>query len=207
MKLETRLQQGLRDMGLDLPAPAPEKLLDFLELLEKWNKTYNLTAVRDPEQMVSRHLLDSLSVLPYLHGSRVLDIGTGAGLPGIPLALARPDLEFTLLDSNAKKTRFATQALHELGLKNTAVVQERVEKFHPAQKFDTLIARAFASIPDMLAASRHLCAPNGRFLVMKGVFPQEELAAVTDGYRAEVKQLTIPGLDAARHMVILAPVN
>ena len=207
MKLEKRLQQGLREMGLELPPPAETKLLNFLELLEKWNKTYNLTAVRDPEQMVPRHLLDSLSVLPYLHGLRVLDIGTGAGLPGIPLALARPDLEFTLIDSNAKKTRFATQALHELGLKNVAVVQERVEKFHPAEKFDTLIARAFASIPDMLAASRHLCAPNGRFLVMKGVFPQEELAAVTDGYRAEVKQLTIPGLDAARHMVILATVN
>ena len=207
MKLEKRLQQGLREMGLELPPPAETKLLNFLELLEKWNKTYNLTAVRDPEQMVPRHLLDSLSVLPYLHGLRVLDIGTGAGLPGIPLALARPDLEFTLLDSNAKKTRFATQALHELGLNNVAVVQERVEKFHPAEKFDTLIARAFASIPDMLAASRHLCAPNGRFLVMKGVFPQEELAAVTDGYRAEVKQLTIPGLDAARHMVILATVN
>jgi 16S rRNA (guanine527-N7)-methyltransferase len=207
MKLEKRLRQGLHEMGLELPLAAVEKLLNFLQLLEKWNKTYNLTAVRDPEQMVPRHLLDSLSVLPYLQGPRVLDIGTGAGLPGIPLALARPDLEFTLLDSNAKKTRFATQALHELGLKNVAVVQERVEKFHPAEKFDTLIARAFASIPDMLAASRHLCAPSGRFLVMKGVFPQEELAAVTDGYRAEVKALTIPGLDAARHMVILAPAN
>jgi len=207
VKLEKLLQQGLREMGLDLPVPVPEKLLNFLELLEKWNRTYNLTAVRDPKQMVPRHLLDSLTVLPYLQGPRVLDIGTGAGLPGIPLALARPDLEFTLLDSNAKKTRFATQALHELGLKNVAVVQERVEKFHPETKFDTLIARAFASIPDMLAASRHLCAPQGRFLVMKGVFPQEELAAVTDGYRSEVKALRIPGLDAARHLVILAPTN
>ncbi len=207
MKLEKRLQQGLHEMGLQLPPSAVEKLLNFLQLLEKWNQAYNLTAVRDPGQMVPRHLLDSLSVLPYLQGTRVLDIGTGAGLPGIPLALARPDLAFTLLDSNAKKTRFATQALHELGLKNVAVVQERVEKFHPAEKFDTLIARAFASIPDMLAASRHLCAPNGRFLVMKGVFPQEELAAVTDGYRAEVKARTIPGLDAAGHMVILAPAN
>ena len=207
MKLEKRLQQGLRDLGLDLTVPAREKLLNFLGLLEKWNQTYNLTAVRNPEQMVPRHLLDSLTVLPYLQGPQVLDIGTGAGLPGIPLALARPDLEFTLLDSNAKKTRFATQAVHELGLKNVVVVQERVEKFHPEKKFDTLIARAFASIPDMLAASRHLCAPRGRFLVMKGVFPQEELAAVTDGYRAEVKALHIPGLDAARHVVILAPTN
>src|SRR3989344_885927 len=207
MKLEKRLQQGLRDLGLDLTVAAREKLLNFLGLLEKWNRTYNLTAVRDPEQMVPRHLLDSLTVLPYLQGPQVLDIGTGAGLPGIPLALARPDIEFTLLDSNAKKTRFITQALHELGLKNTSVVQERVEKFHPAEKFDTLIARAFASIPDMLAASRRLCAPPGRFLLMKGVFPREELAAVTDGFRSEVKALTIPGLDAARHLVILAPAH
>jgi len=207
MKLDKLLHQGLRDMGIVLADPVQEKLLGFLELLEKWNRSYNLTAVRDPEQMVPRHLLDSLTVLPYLEGPRVLDIGTGAGLPGVPLALARPDLEFTLLDSNAKKTRFATQAMHELGLKNVAIVQERVEKFHPDTKFDTLIARAFASIPDMLAASRHLCAAHGRFLVMKGVFPQEELAAVTDGYRAEVKVLHIPGLDAARHLVVLAPAN
>ena len=207
MTLEKLLQRGLREMGLDLAAPVQKKLLNFLELLEKWNRAYNLTAVRDPEQMVPRHLLDSLTVLPYLQGPRVLDIGTGAGLPGIPLALARPDLEFTLLDSNAKKTRFATQALHELGLKNVVVQQERVEKFHPETKFDTLIARAFASIPDMLAASRHLCAPRGQFLIMKGVFPQEELAAITDDYRSEVKALRIPGLDAARHLVILAPTN
>src|SRR3972149_9796675 len=207
MKLEKRLQQGLSKMGLDLTAPVRKKLLNFLELLEKRNRAYNLTAVRDPEQMVPRHLLDSLTVLPYLQGPRVLDIGTGAGLPGIPLALARPDLEFTLLDSNAKKTRFATQALHELGLKNVAVVQERVEKFHPETKFDTLIARAFASIPDMLAVSRHLCTTQGRFLVMKGVFPQEELAAVTEGFQAEVRALRLPGLDGARHLGILAPTN
>ncbi|MHB8535835.1 MAG: 16S rRNA (guanine(527)-N(7))-methyltransferase RsmG [Sulfuricaulis sp.] len=207
MKLDKLLRQGLQDMGIGLAAPVQEKLLVFLLLLEKWNRSYNLTAVRDPEQMVPRHLLDSLTVLPYLEGPRMLDIGTGAGLPGIPLALARPDLELTLLDSNAKKTRFATQAMHELGLKNVTIVQERVEKFHPQTKFDTLIARAFASIPDMLAASRHLCAARGRFLVMKGVFPQEELAAVTEGYRAEVKALRIPGLDAARHVVVLTPAN
>ena len=207
MKLDKLLRQGLQDMGIDLGIPVQKKLLDFLELLEKWNRSYNLTAVRDPELMVPRHLLDSLTVLPYLQGPRALDIGTGAGLPGIPLALVRPDLEFTLLDSNAKKTRFATQAMHELSLKNVGIVQERVEKFHPATKFDTLIARAFASIPDMLTASRHLCAAHGRFLVMKGVFPQEELAAVTDGYRAEVKALHIPGLDAARHLVVLTPMN
>jgi len=205
VNLEKKLELGLQDMGIVLAPSIRQKLLMFLQYLEKWNSAYNLTAVRDPEQMVPRHLLDSLSVLPFLQGSRVLDIGTGAGLPGIPLALARPELAFTLLDSNAKKTRFVTQATHELGLQNVQVVQERVEKFHPAEKFDTLIARAFASIPDMLAASRHLCAPHGRFLLMKGVFPQEELAAVTGGYQAEVKALRVPGLDAARHLVIVAP--
>jgi len=205
VNLEKKLERGLQDMGIDLAPPIRRKLLKFLQYLERWNSAYNLTAVRDPEQMVPRHLLDSLSVLPFLQGSRVLDIGTGAGLPGIPLALARPELTFTLLDSNAKKTRFVTQAIHELGLQNVQVVQERVEKFHPTEKFDTLIARAFASIPDMLAASRHLCSSHGRFLLMKGVFPQEELAAVTDGYQAEVKALRVPGLDAARHVVIVAP--
>ena len=207
MTLEEQLQQGLRAMGLDLPAPTQEKLLNFLGLLEKWNHAYNLTAIREPEQMVSRHLLDSLALLPYLQGSRALDIGTGAGLPGIPLAVVRPDIEFTLLDSNAKKTRFVTQAAHELGLKNVTVAQARVEKFQPTAKFDILMARAFASIPDMLAASRHLCAPHGRFLFMKGVFPQDELAAVADGDRVEVKALHIPGLDAARHVVILTPTH
>jgi len=205
VNLEKKLERGLQDMAIDLAPPIRQKLLKFLKYLEKWNSAFNLTAVRDPEQMVPRHLLDSLSVLPFLQGSRVLDIGTGAGLPGIPLALARPNLTFTLLDSNAKKTRFVTQTIHELGLQNVQVVQERVEKFHPTEKFDTLIARAFASIPDMLAASRHLCSSHGRFLLMKGVFPQEELAAVTDGYQAEVKALRVPGLDAARHVVIVAP--
>ena len=205
MKLETPLHQGLQAMHLDLAPPIRQKLLMFLDFLKKWNQTYNLTAVRDPEQMIPRHLLDSLSVLPYLQGSRALDIGTGAGLPGLPLALARPDMNFTLLDSNAKKTRFVTQAVHELGLKNVYVEAARVEKFHPPEKFDTLLARAFASIPDMLAASQHLCAPLGRFLLMKGVFPQEELAAITNGYQTEVKMLRIPGLDAERHLVILTP--
>ena len=203
MKLEKLLSQGLHDMDLDLSPPIQGQLLQFLRILEKWNQTYNLTAVRDPEQMVPRHLLDSLAVLPYLQGARVLDVGTGAGLPGIPLALARPDLAFTLLDSNAKKTRFVSQAAHELGLKNVTVVQERAEKFHPEQKFDTLIARALASIPDMLASGRHLVAPQGCFLFMKGVIPQEELAAVAGAYQAQVQALRIPGLDAARHLVIL----
>jgi 16S rRNA (guanine527-N7)-methyltransferase len=205
MKHEQRLHQGLTAMGIDLPPGAEARLLEYLQLLEKWNRAYNLTAVRDPDQMIGRHLLDSLAVLPCLHGVRVLDVGTGAGLPGIPLALARPTLRFTLLDSNAKKTRFVTQAVHALGLGGVAVVHARAETFQPPERFDTVIARAFASIPDMLAATRHLCAPGGRWLAMKGVFPQEELAGIPAGVHAAVKPLRVPGLEAARHVVIIEP--
>lgn len=207
MKLDTLLRRGLVEMGLDLPAPARARLVAFLRLLEKWNRAYNLTAVREPEQMVPRHLLDSLSVLPWLRGRRVLDIGTGAGLPGIPLALARPALEFTLLDTNAKKIRFVTQAIHELGLANAAPVHSAVERYRPSAPFDTLIARALASIPDMLSGCRHLCAPGGAVLAMKGVFPQEELAGVGPAFAVrDVVRLTVPGLEATRHLVILEPV-
>ena len=160
--------------------------------------------MRDPEEMVTRHVLDSLAVLPHLHGQRVLDIGTGPGLPGIPLAVARPDLAFTLLDANAKKTRFVTQAVGELGLKNVEVVQIRVENYRPAQKFDTLAARAFASVTDILENARHLCAPHGQFLVMKGLYPEAELAAIPAEYvLREVVALKVPGLEAARHLAIV----
>lgn len=177
----------------------------YLRLLAKWNAAYNLTAVRDPEDMIARHLLDSLVVLPYLAGARVLDIGSGAGLPGIPLAVARPELGFTLLDTNSKKTRFLTQAVGELALNNVEVVHSRVENYRPERKFDTLVSRAFAGIADMLALARHLCAPGGRFLAMKGAYPEEELAAVPAEYATEVVALEVPGLKAQRHLVILAP--
>jgi len=205
MKIEQRLHQGISGIGLDLTPIAEAQLLKYLQLLAKWNQAYNLTAVRDPEKMVTRHLLDSLVIEPYLKGPRVLDIGTGPGLPGIPLALARPDLSFTLLDANAKKTRFVTQAIGELGLKNAEVVQNRVENYRPSVKFDTLISRAFAGIADMLALARHLCAPHGRFLAMKGTYPEEELAAVPADFATEVVALTVPDLEAERHLVILTP--
>jgi 16S rRNA (guanine527-N7)-methyltransferase len=161
--------------------------------------------VRDPAEMVTRHLLDSLVIRPHVRGPRVLDIGTGPGLPGIPLAMACPELSFTLLDANGKMIRFVTQAVGELGLKNVEVVQTRVENYRPAAKFDTLVSRAFASIADMLTHARHLCAPRGRFLAMKGVYPEEELAAVPSGFVTEVVALTVPGLAADRHLVILTP--
>lgn len=206
MKLAKTLTRDLETMGVVLDTAARGKLLEFLELLAKWNKIYNLTAVRELEQMIPRHLLDSLAVLPYLRGQRVLDIGSGAGLPGIPLALARPDSQFVLLDSNAKKIRFITQAVHELKIANVEVVNAAVEKFQPPAKFDTLVARAFAAIPDMLSSCRHLCAPGGVVLAMKGVFPQEEIAAVGPEFGvSRVIPLHVPGLDAARHLVVIEP--
>ena len=204
--LSQLLHDGLAAMGSPLPADAQAQLLAYVRLLEKWNRTYNLTAVRAPEQMIPRHLLDSLAILPYLQGRRVLDMGTGAGLPGIPLAVAQPDLDFVLLDSNAKKTRFVTQACAELGLKNIEITQERVEKYRPARPFDTLVSRAFSTIADMLVASRHLYGPGGQVLAMKGVYPQEELAAIPPGYAIRAAHaLTIPGLQAARHVVVITP--
>jgi 16S rRNA (guanine527-N7)-methyltransferase len=206
MNLEKKLSQGLAAMGLSIAPELPARLAAFLELLERWNTAYNLTAVRDIEQMVARHVLDSLSILPYVRGPRLIDVGTGAGLPGIPLALARPDLAVTLLDSNAKKIHFVTQAIHDLGLTNVETVHCAAEKYRPGEPFDTVVTRAFAAIPDMLASVRHLCASRGVILAMKGVYPLEEIAAVGAGFRVrEVVELTVPGLDAARHLVILEP--
>lgn len=205
MRQEQRLREGAHQLGVQLPRGAEARLLAYLRLLEKWNRAYNLTAVRDLDDMVTRHLLDSLAIAPHVRGPQVLDIGTGAGLPGIPLAIALPQLDFTLLDSNSKKTRFVIQAAAELGLTNVRVVHARVEDYRPREPYATLIARAFASIPAMLAACAHLCAPGGRILAMKGKFPEEELAALPAGWRvAAVERLAIPGLQAARHLVIIA---
>ncbi len=178
------------------------KLLDFVALLEKWNKVYNLTAVRDPRQMLTHHILDSLVILPFITGLRVLDIGSGAGLPGIPLALARPDLEFVLLDANAKKTRFMIQAIGTLGLRNVEVVHARVEKYQPERKFATLLARAFAEVAEIIDVAAHLCAPRGEFLLMKGVHPGAELDNIPVGFTVTgIEKLRVPGLAAERHLV------
>lgn len=203
--LSVLLARGLEQMNLPLSPQTQAKLLAYLALLAKWNRVYNLTAVRDPAQMVVRHLLDSLSVAPYIKGLRVLDVGTGAGLPGIPLALALPDVQFVLLDSNRKKTRFVTQAVADLGLSNVTVEACRIEAYRPGEPFDTVISRAFSELVDMLTATDRLCRAGGAMLAMKGEYPAQELAATPECYAAAtVHPLIVPGLDAKRHVVCVA---
>ena len=203
-ELEPLLCRGLDSLGLSLADAAVERLLAYVALLAKWNGAYNLTAVREPRAMITRHLLDSLAALPYLHGPTVADVGTGAGLPGLPLALASPERRFVLLDGNAKKCRFVTQAVAELAIANVTVVRSRVEDYRPERGFDTVISRAFATVAQMLALSGHLCAPGGRVLAMKGLHPRGELDELPAGFRLlSVARLCVPGLDAERHLVII----
>ncbi len=202
MKPAEKLSRGLLEMGLDLPAATQQKLLDYLNLLAKWNKVHNLTAVRDIEEMVTLHLLDSLAVLPHIQSGNLLDVGSGAGLPGIPLALARPDLDITLLDSIHKKSAFQRQAKVELGLDNVQVVCSRVEDFQPAQKFGQIISRAFSDLAEFVRLTGHLLADQGRWLAMKGVYPYDEIAQIKD-MSIDVLPLRVPGLGAQRHLVLL----
>lgn len=202
--LNELLSKGLRQLTLAKPLDDKQQvtLIKFVELLDKWNKTYNLTAVRKPAQMVTRHLLDSLSICPYLRGKRVLDVGTGAGLPGIPLAIVFPERQFTLLDSNNKKTRFVTQAVSELELSNVDVVQSRVENFQSTELFDTIITRAYSTIGDMVKQTSHLLANNGVFLAMKGANPVAEIDELTSNYIVkESHVINVPGLDEERHLL------
>jgi 16S rRNA (guanine527-N7)-methyltransferase len=204
MTPQSALQQGVAELALALPAGATEKLLAYLELLAKWNKTYNLTAIRDPLQAVSLHLLDSLAVLrelPDRHGA-LADIGSGGGLPGIPLAIAEPDRRVTLNDSNEKKGAFLRQAVIELGLRNADVHIGRVEQWRPAERFAVVISRGFASVLDFLSACRHLAAPGGVLAAMKGAYPEAELAQVPgDCDCSDVRRLRVPLLQAERHLI------
>ena len=204
MKQAEALRQGIAQLGITLGEDAQSKLLDYLALLHKRNKAYNLTAIRDPQQMVSNHLLDSLAVMPHLWAGRWLDVGCGAGWPGLVLAVAQPDWQFALLDINSKKTGFVQQAVIELGLCNVSVHCECVEYWRPAERFDGIISRAFSELGEFLRSTRHLMAPHGRWAAMKGA-SQQELVELPDGCRVErVIPLQVPGLHAVRSLVIAA---
>ncbi len=201
------LAAGVAEMGLDVSLEAQQKLLQYLSLLSKWNKVYNLTAVRDPLEMVKLHLLDSLSVLPHILAKNLLDVGSGGGLPGIVLAICLPQLKVTTIDTVQKKTIFMRQVKGELSLNNLEVIHARVENYQPSEKFDAIISRAFSEVPLFIKLTRHLLINNGQWLAMKGVAPHQELA------REELKSLGIKsnkvitlkvaGLNAERHLVIL----
>jgi 16S rRNA (guanine527-N7)-methyltransferase len=200
-EIESDLVQGIELLGLILLPSQIQQLLDYLTLLTKWNKAYNLTAVRDPLQMVTRHLLDSLAILPFLAGQRIIDIGTGAGLPGIPLAIVDPQRAYCLLDSNGKKIRFLQQVVVQLGLKNVVLVEDRAEHFASEQCFDSIVARAVGSVAEIMANTEHLLCPGGQWLLMKGQLPQEELEQIN--VANSVIPYQVPGLDEQRHLVRL----
>jgi 16S rRNA (guanine527-N7)-methyltransferase len=200
------LSRGAQQLAVGLSANQQELLLAYLALLIKWNKAYNLTAVRDPDEMVSRHLLDSLSVVPHVAalGDHWLDVGSGGGMPGIPLAILFPDRRFTLLDSNGKKTRFLTQVKLELKLANLEVIHSRVEAVQPERPFAGIISRAFSSLEDFANWTRHLGDGDTRWLAMKGVHPSDELVALPDDFRLEAEHaLAVPGCQGQRHLLIL----
>ena len=195
------LKTGLKKLNIELSDDKIELLLAYHALLVKWNKAYNLTAVRDPEEMIRRHLLDSLSILPHITGDRILDVGTGPGLPGIPLAICFPEKNLTLLDSNGKKTRFLTQAKIELKLDNMTPVQSRIESFE-TEPFDAITSRAFATLKDMVDGSIHLLKDEGYFYAMKGLYPTEEIGELDNRTTVvDCFALHVPGEEAERHLV------
>ena len=197
------LDKGLAAMGLD-PALAPP-LLTYLTLLHRWNGTYNLTAIRDPLEMVTRHLLDSLAMQPFLEQGTLADLGTGPGLPGIPLAIARPQLQVTLVESNGKKARFMREAVRQLGLANARVAESRAEALAEPGAYDNVTARAMDTLAGIIAVGGHLLRPGGKLLAMKGVYPHDEIAQLPAGWQVEqVLPLQVPGLTGERHLVVVA---
>ena len=207
MTLAGALAAGVAALGLDVDAAAQTKLLAYTALLDKWNRTHNLTAIREPQRVVTHHLLDALATLPHLPDTkslRLIDVGSGGGLPGVPLAIARPQWRVSLLDSNRKKTAFLRQAVAELALPTVSVIAMRAEDYAPDARFDVAISRAFANLAQFAAAARHLVRPDGRLLAMKGLYPGEELEALPPAFRVvAVAALNVPGLQADRHLVIM----
>lgn len=207
MNLAAQLAEGVSALGVELPHETSARLLQYLALVEKWSQVYNLTAIRQSEAMLSQHLLDSLVVLSHITGPRIVDVGSGAGLPGIPLALVRPDWNLVLIESSHKKAVFLQQARIELGLKNVEVVAKRVEDFQPTEKFDTVISRAFSSLVVFVKLAGHLCREGnggGKIVAMKGSCPKEELAQLPVQFTVDnIFPVVVPGLEAKRHLVIL----
>lgn len=192
------LEHGLQTLGV---AASAEHLMDYLALLQKWNQAYNLTAIRELQDMVTHHILDSLAIIPWVNGTRLLDVGTGAGLPGIPLAIARPNLHVTLLDSNGKKMRFLREVKRSLKLDNIEIVQSRVEAYHPPSGFDTVTSRAFSAMDTFIGCTHHLISQQGIWLAMKGRYPETELETIQQRYRVET--YSVPGLIGERCCVIV----
>jgi 16S rRNA (guanine527-N7)-methyltransferase len=201
--IHQELELGIQTLGLNCSAYQQQQLLTYLEMLQRWNKAYNLTAIREPIQMVRLHLLDSLAIHPCIQGVKnIIDVGTGPGLPGIPLAILNPDINFTLLDSNGKKTRFLFQAINDLSLANAKEVNQRVEKYQSKSSFDIVVSRAFSSIPDMLNQCDHLVSKSGCFLAMKGKKPDSELSQITKNYKVvDLSQVNVPKIDSERHLI------
>jgi 16S rRNA (guanine527-N7)-methyltransferase len=205
--LHTILTSGLDALSLELSDMQQQQLVDYVVMIDKWNKAYNLTSVRDPKQMMVKHILDSLAIVPYLSDSadeNIIDVGTGPGLPGMPLAIAFPNKSFTLLDSLGKRVRFMTQCVHSLKLTNVTPVQSRVEEHNGEKPYDIVLSRAFASLKDMLHWCEHLVDSEGQFLALKGQFPQEEIDEVSDHFQvSRTENLTVPNLVGERHLVWL----
>lgn len=206
-ELHTILTSGLAALSLELSDTQQQQLVDYVVMIDKWNKAYNLTSVRDPKQMMVKHILDSLAIVPHLSasaGENIIDVGTGPGLPGMPLAIAFPNKSFTLLDSLGKRVRFMTQCVHTLKLTNVTPVQSRVEEHNGGKPYDIVLSRAFASLKDMLHWCEHLVDSDGQFLALKGQFPQEEIDEVSDHFQvSRTENLTVPNLVGERHLVWL----
>ena len=207
--LSQQIAKGAKALDIALTETQLALLGDYLQLMIKWNKAYNLTAIREPAQMVSLHIVDSLAVYPYLKdAASVIDVGTGGGLPGVVLAIMNPQQSITLLDSNGKKTRFLTQVKAELKLANLTVINSRVEAYQPAQLFDVIVSRAFASLADMVHWCAHLRSPAGCFMAMKGQYPATEIAAIQSQYKVvHSYPLSVPGVEGERHLLHIAPLN
>jgi len=205
MNLLASLDAGLASLRLDLSAQQKVALLNYLSLLGKWNKTYNLTAIHAPERMLTHHILDSLALTPYVTSGALLDVGSGAGFPGIPLAIVRPDLPVTVMDASQKKCGFMQQVAIELRLANVSVVHARVEAYQAPQKFMQIVSRAFSDLAEFVRLSAHLLAPGGNWLAMKGVHPDEEIAQLKAARVVRAVPLQVPGLNAERSLIIMEP--